>query len=248
MVNLVASDPKIPDLEKWASEIAASDPRIRSVMLNINSTRANVAAGDPDKQQLLKGSRHIEERLLGLKFQVSANTFLQTNSRQAEHLYQAVLDESALTGSERVLDVYCGAGTITLLLAQKAGQVVGIEISEDSVTEARQNAVINGISNAQFYAGEARVLLREWDPARTPDLVVVDPPRAGLHPRALTALCTLKPRRLIYVSCNPATLARDLATFIEAGYRLVRVRPFDLFPHTPHIECVSRLEWQPPAS
>jgi 23S rRNA (uracil1939-C5)-methyltransferase len=241
MVNLVASDEEISDLEEWAEVIGGCDPRVRSVVLNINPTRANVAIGDPSRQRLLYGSRYIEEHLHGLDFEVSSNTFLQTNSRQAERLYQAVLEEAALEGTERVLDLYCGAGTITLLLARQAAEAVGIEVSEDAVLEARANAKRNGITNAQFHAGEARKILREWEATWRPDVVVVDPPRAGLHARVVSAVATMQPGRLVYVSCNPASLARDLSQFQEAGFILERVRPFDLFPHTPHIECVARL-------
>jgi 23S rRNA (uracil1939-C5)-methyltransferase len=245
MINLVASEEEISGLDPWAEAVMASGPEVRSVVLNINATRANVALGDPVRQRVLRGSRHIEERLGGLVFEVSANTFLQTNSRQAEQLYQAVLEEVRLTGEERVLDVYCGAGTITLLLARQARQVLGMEMSEDAVREAGINAARNGISNASFLAGEARVSLREWNEPWIPDVVVVDPPRAGLHPRVVTALGGLRPGRLVYVSCNPASLARDLASFSQAGYMLERVRPFDLFPHTPHIECVATLVLDP---
>jgi 23S rRNA (uracil1939-C5)-methyltransferase len=247
MVNLVVSDEEISGLHEWAEAVGACDPRVRSVVLNVNSTRANVAQGDPVRQQLLHGERYIEERLGDLVFEVSANTFLQTNSRQAEQLYRAVLEEAGLHGTERVLDVYCGAGTITLMLARHAAEVVGIEVSGDAVVEARRNAERNGITNARFRAGEARVLLREWSEAWTPDTVVVDPPRAGLHPRVVTAISGMKPPTLVYVSCNPASLARDIAAFGQAGYRLERVRPFDQFPHTPHIECVAKLRFDPGA-
>jgi 23S rRNA (uracil1939-C5)-methyltransferase len=207
-----------------------------------------VAIGDPSRQRVLYGSRYIEEQLGDLVFEVSSNTFLQTNSRQAERLYRAVLEEADFQGNERVLDVYCGAGTITLMLARHVSEVVGIEVSEDAVIEARRNAELNGIDNARFFAGEARVLLREWSQPWSPDTVVVDPPRAGLHPRVVTAISAMQPRRLVYVSCNPASLVRDLAAFGEAGFRLERVRPFDLFPHTPHIECVARLTFDPGAA
>jgi 23S rRNA (uracil1939-C5)-methyltransferase len=245
MVNLVVSDDEIPGLEEWAEAVGGCDPRVRCVVLNVNSTRANVAIGDPTRQRVLYGSRYVEERLGDLVFEVSSNTFLQTNSRQAERLYRAVLEEADFQGNERVLDVYCGAGTITLMLARHVGEVVGIEVSEDAVTEARRNAELNSIDNARFYAGEARVLLREWSEPWSPDTVVVDPPRAGLHPRVVAAISAMRPRRLVYVSCNPASLVRDLAVFAEAGFRLERVRPFDLFPHTPHIECVARLTFDP---
>lgn len=241
MVNLVAARDAVPRVEEWADRVAAVDPAVTSVVLNVNASRANVALGEPGGERLLRGEPSICERLLGLTFEVSANAFLQTNSRQAEALYQAALEEAALIGSERVLDVYCGAGTITLLLAQRAHEVLGLEVSEDAVRAAERNATRNRIANARFLLGEARVLLREWGEPWTPEVVVVDPPRAGLHPRVVQRLAAMRPVRIVYVSCNPATLARDVAGFAALGYALGRVRPFDLFPHTPHVEAVATL-------
>ncbi len=267
-VHLVAARDTVPQAEAWAAALGALDPAIRSVALSINDARANVAFGD--RTRVLWGEPAIEERLLGLSFEASANAFLQTNSRQAEALYAAVLEEAALTGHERVLDVYCGAGTISLALARGAREVVGIESIAAAVEDARRNAARNGITNARFACGEARAVLRAWAQARAgkaattpaaarvkdarapldpaayvpfdPDVVVVDPPRAGLHPRVIERIAELTPARVVYVSCNPATLARDLAHFARHGYGTSRVRPFDMFPHTPHVECVARLE------
>lgn len=243
MVNLVAARDEVPGVERWAAEIAALDPRIRGVVLNVNASRANIAFGESGRERLLAGAPTLEERLHGLTFEVSANAFLQTNSRQAEALYAAALEEAELTGAERVLDLYCGAGTITLLLARQAREVVGCEVVEDAVAAARRNAARNGVANARFLLGEARALLREWAEPWKPEAVVVDPPRAGLHARVVARLAGMRPRRIVYVSCNPATLARDLQGFAAAGYALERVRPFDLFPHTPHVEAVARLSW-----
>jgi 23S rRNA (uracil1939-C5)-methyltransferase len=214
---------------------------VRGVVQNLNASRANIAIGEPGGERLLAGAPTIEERLHGLTFEVSANAFLQTNSRQAEALYAAVLEEAALAGHERVLDLYCGAGTITLLLARRAREVVGCEAVADAVAAARANAARNGVANARFVLGEARAVLREWAEPWTPEVVVVDPPRAGLHARVVARVAAMRPARLVYVSCNPATLARDLQGFAAEGYALERVRPFDLFPHTPHVEVVARL-------
>lgn len=241
MVNLVVAREPVGGLEEWAAQVAARDPRIRSVVLNVNETRANVAQGAPGRERVLGGERTIEERLLGLTFTASAATFLQTNSRQAEVLYRAALEAAELTGTERVLDLYSGAGTITLALAQRAHQVVGIEVVAEAVAEAQANARRNGIENVSFLEGEAREWLRAWPHPWKPDVAVVDPPRAGLHPKVVRDLAALAPRRIVYVSCNPASLSRDLADFAQRGYRLESVAPFDLFPHTPHIECVAKL-------
>jgi 23S rRNA (uracil1939-C5)-methyltransferase len=218
---------------------------VRTVTLGLNTARAHVAFAESERA--LVGDGSIVERLLGLEFEVVANAFLQTNSVQAESLYQGALAAAALTGSERVLDLYCGAGTLTLLFARAAAEAVGVESVPDSVERARKNAARNGANNARFELGESRAVLREWARgeragAPRPDVVVVDPPRAGLHPRVVARVAELEPSRIVYVSCNPATLARDLKDFAALGWRPAEVTPYDMFPHTPHIECVTRLE------
>jgi 23S rRNA (uracil1939-C5)-methyltransferase len=244
-VNLVAASAEVPALEGWARGVAALSPAVRSVTLGLNRSQANVAFAE--EEHVLWGRPAIVERLLGLEFEASANAFLQTNSRQAEVLYAAALEAAGLTGAETVLDLYCGTGTLTLMLARAARAVLGVESVEAAVAAAEANAQRNGIANARFVAGEARRVLREWArgerPGRPrPEVVVVDPPRAGLHPRVVARVVELEPRRIVYVSCNPATLARDVKDFAGRGYRLIETAPFDLFPHTPHIECVARLE------
>ncbi len=246
-VHLVAADDAIPGLAEWARDVAALSPAVRTVTLLLNRSRANVAFGE--EERTLRGAGVIVERLLGLEFEVSANAFLQTNSRQAEALYAATLEAARLAGGEQALDLYCGTGTLTLLLARALprGGAVGVESAPDAVDRAVRNAARNGLPATRFVAGEARRVLREWargerPGAVRPDVVVVDPPRAGLHPRVVARVAELAPRRIVYVSCNPATLARDLKDFAPLGYPLAEVRPFDMFPHTPHIECVARLE------
>ena len=152
-----------------------------------------------------------------------------------------------------MLDLYCGTGTLTLLFARRARAAWGVESVPDAVARARANAATNGITNARFVEGESRPVLRAWARGERPDaprpeIVVVDPPRAGLHPRVVARVAELLPRRIVYVSCNPATLARDARDFAERGYPLASIEPFDLFPHTPHIECVARLERDPGAA
>jgi 23S rRNA (uracil1939-C5)-methyltransferase len=243
----VAASEDIPGLAAWAEAVAALSPAIRTVTLLVNRSRANIAFGE--EERVLRGDGVIVERLLGLEFEVSANAFLQTNSRQAEALYAAALEAAALAGDETVLDLYCGTGTLTLLFARALarGSAVGVESAPDAVARAVRNAARNGLPAVRFVEGEARRVLREWARAERPGavrpaIVVVDPPRAGLHPRVVARIAELEPRRIVYVSCNPATLARDLKDFAPLGYRLAHVRPFDMFPHTPHIECVARLE------
>jgi 23S rRNA (uracil1939-C5)-methyltransferase len=246
-VHLVAASDEVPGLAEWAEQVAALSPAVRTVTLLLNRSRANVAFGE--EERLLRGDGVIVERLLGLEFEVSSNAFLQTNSRQAEALYTAALEAARLEAGEQVLDLYCGTGTLTLLFARAVGDgtAVGVESEPRAVERAIRNAARNGLPRTRFVAGEARRVLREWARgeragAVRPDVVVVDPPRAGLHPRVVARVAELAPKRVVYVSCNPATLARDLKDFGALGYRLDEVRPFDMFPHTPHIECVARLE------
>ena len=186
----------------------------------------------------------IEEEIGGLRFRVRPNAFLQTNTRMAERLYELARAEAGLTGGETVYDLYCGIGTIGLSVARDALTVWGIEISEESVACAIENAELNGIGNAAFFAGNVGQVLRELrDRAGEPDVVVVDPPRAGLAGKALKRLGEIGAPRVVYVSCNPTTLAGDTKRLVEEyGYRLVRTRPVDMVPHTPHIESVSLLE------
>jgi 23S rRNA (uracil1939-C5)-methyltransferase len=244
-VHLVAASDEIPGLTEWAETVGAASPAVRSVTLLINRSRANVAFGE--EERVLRGAGSIVEKLLGLEFEAAANAFLQTNSRQAEALYREALSAARLAGDETVLDLYCGTGTLTLAFARAAREAVGVESVPHAVELARRNAARNGVANARFTEGEARAVLRGWargerPGALRPGIVVVDPPRAGLHPRVVARITELAPRRVVYVSCNPATLARDLKDFAALGYALAEVAPFDLFPHTPHIECVARLE------
>ncbi|MGE5179234.1 MAG: 23S rRNA (uracil(1939)-C(5))-methyltransferase RlmD [Bacteroidota bacterium] len=236
MVNLVASAPH-PSFPAFAERITRRFPAVASVVLNLTRRKAQVAVGE--EERVLAGRDRIEERLGGLVFEISSGSFFQTNTEQGERLIETALEGLALTGAERVLDVYSGTGTFTLPIARRAREAVGIESSEAAVRDAGRNAARNGIENARFIRGEAAEALREEHGAF--DAVLVDPPRAGLHPGVIWRLVSLAAPRLVYVSCNPATLGRDLALLCESRYRLSWVRPVDMFPHTPHIECVAAL-------
>ena len=216
-------------------------PEVRSIHWAVNDTPAEVTNLPTS---LLWGEQAIEEELLGLRFRVRPNAFLQTNTEMAERLFALVLDEAGLTGTENVYDLYCGTGTIGLALARAAGAVWGVEISPESVACAIENAELNGITNAQFFAcTDSQSLAELRERAGAPDVVVVDPPRAGLAGKALRRTGGLQAQRIVYVSCNPTTLASDLQVLRdEYGYALRRCRPVDMFPHTPHIESVSLLE------
>ena len=244
-VHLLAASDDLPGLADWARGVAALSDEIRTVTLGLNRSLANVAFAE--EERALVGDGVIVEKLLGLEFEVVGNAFLQTNSMQAERLYEGAIAAAQLTGHERVLDLYSGAGTLTLLFARVAAEAVGVENVPESVERAHRNATRNGLANTRFVLGDSRAVLREWArgeraEAPRPDVVVVDPPRAGLHPRVVVRVAELEPKRIVYVSCNPATLARDLKDFAGLGWRPAEVTPYDMFPHTPHIECVARLE------
>ena len=216
-------------------------PEVRSVHWSVNDSAAEVTNLPT---QLLWGEEAIEEELCGLRFRVRPNAFLQTNSRMAERIYGVVREFAALTGDETVYDLYCGIGTIGLVLARDALTVWGIDISEESIACALENADLNGIGNAAYFAGNVGQALEELrDRSGGADVVVVDPPRAGLAGKALKRLGEIEAPRIVYVSCNPTTLAGDLKRLREEyGYELRRAKPVDMFPHTPHVETVSLLE------
>jgi 23S rRNA (uracil1939-C5)-methyltransferase len=240
MVNVVASAPDVERLVPVAEALKARVAATASVLLNVNDKKASVAVGT--EEHLLLGRDQITESLDGVSFQISANSFFQTNTLQAERLFAIVAEACALGGSETVLDLYSGTGAISLLLARRAARVYGVELSAPAVADAVRNARANGIDNCTFVAGEVRHVLPALmaDGVRA-DVVVADPPRAGLHPKALAALATLAPARVVYVSCNPATLARDVSDLARQGYGLRWVQPVDMFPQTSHIEAVALL-------
>ncbi|HSE06715.1 MAG TPA: 23S rRNA (uracil(1939)-C(5))-methyltransferase RlmD [Methylomirabilota bacterium] len=241
MTNVVTSAPAVSELAPLAQRLQGRDPGTTSVVMNVNPKKASVAVGV--EEHLLGGRDHIRERVAGLTFQVSASSFFQTNTRQAERLFDLVVESAGLTGTETVYDLYSGTGAISLLLARRARWVYGIEVAQAAVDDAGVNAAANAITNCTFVCGEVRFVLPSLiAKGVTAEVVVADPPRAGFHPKALRALITLGARRIVYVSCNPTTLARDLGELARGGYRLEWVQPVDMFPHTPHIEAVARLE------
>jgi 23S rRNA (uracil1939-C5)-methyltransferase len=195
------------------------------------------------KTEVVAGSRKLQEELAGLSFSISPLAFFQTNTEMAEKLYAIAGELAGLQGWERVYDLYCGIGTVGLSLAARAGEVWGLEIVEEAVADAISNARRNGIGNAKFYAGDVRLALRELvEEAGRPDVCLLDPPRAGLSQKIVRRVIEAAPRRIVYISCNPTTLAPNAAQLVEAGYALRRVVPVDMFPQTPHIECVALLE------
>lgn len=211
------------------------------VLLNRNPAATNVILGDTCVT--LWGRARITDILCGLRLEISPLAFYQVNHDQTEQLYRAVGELAGLTGREHVLDLYCGAGAIGLTLARRAARVTGVEIVPQAVEDARRNAALNRIGNAEFFCEDAQAAaVRLVRSGQAPDVVVVDPPRKGLAAPTIASIRALSPQRVVYVSCDPATLARDLAAFTKGGYVCRRVRPFDMFPRTPHVECVCLLE------
>ncbi|MEA2169464.1 MAG: rRNA (uracil1939-C5)-methyltransferase [Solirubrobacteraceae bacterium] len=194
------------------------------------------------KSHLLKGAPQLEDHIGELRFLISPEAFFQTNTEMAEVLYGVAAEYAGLSGTERVFDLYCGIGTIGLTLAPRARSIHGLELVSTAILDAAENAKLNEVTNASFYAGDVRTSLRDLvEEAGKPDVLVVDPPRAGLSQKVVRRIVEAAPQRIVYVSCNPTTLAPNAAQLVEAGYTLERVRPVDLFPQTPHIECVALL-------
>ncbi|HEV2593174.1 MAG TPA: 23S rRNA (uracil(1939)-C(5))-methyltransferase RlmD, partial [Gaiellaceae bacterium] len=240
LVQLVTSRGERFDRERLI-EVLTEFPEVKSIHWSVNRGVAEITNLPTE---ILWGEEAIEEEIGGLRFRVRPNAFLQTNTEMAAKLYELARSYAGLTGGETVYDLYCGIGTIGLSMASSALTVWGIEISEESVACAIENAELNSIGNAAFFAGNVGEVLQELrDRAGDPDVVVVDPPRAGLAGKALRRLGEIGAPRIVYVSCNPTTLAGDLKRLSDDyGYRLVKARPVDMFPHTPHVECVALLE------
>lgn len=236
MVNIVTSDERPDVVRPLAARIAGQFDRVATVVNNINSRGASIAVGE--RESVLWGNGCITDRIGPFNFRISANSFFQTNSRGAERLYETVVRYADLKGAETVLDLYSGTGTIPLFLADKVRSVAGIEISPSATQDAAMNARENGIDNCQFICGDIRDRLAEIPDV--PDTLIIDPPRAGIHKDVLGRVMALSPQKIVYVSCNPATLARDLAE-MTASYDLLEIQPVDMFPHTYHIEVVARL-------
>jgi 23S rRNA (uracil1939-C5)-methyltransferase len=240
LVVLVTSAEAPERVRPFAAELCAAHPEIAALVQAVNARHGQTAVGQ--RELVLHGPGHIVERVAGLELRLSARSFFQTNTRGAEELVAIVREEARCAPGDAVLDLYCGGGLFALALARAAGSVRGLELVEAAVEDARANAERNAIANASFTAGDVAALLAGRGAEPPPDVVVVDPPRAGLHPSVPRALAELRPRRLVYVACNPAAAAADLRVLADAGLAPRRARPLDLFPHTPHVECVFTLE------
>ena len=239
-VRLVTSPGQL-DRESLTGAAVSADGLLWTRLDSIAETTAG------GRTELLAGADRLHEELGGLRLRISGEAFFQTNTEMAERLYALAIEYAQLSGFERVYDLYCGIGTIGLLMAPRAAELWGLEIIEDAIADAIENARINEIDNARFFAGDVRVAMRELvEKAGRPDVLVLDPPRAGLSQKVVRRIIESAPRRIVYVSCNPTTLAPNAAQLVEAGYVLTKVRPVDMFPQTPHVECVAQLERRGP--
>ncbi|MCU9614346.1 23S rRNA (uracil(1939)-C(5))-methyltransferase RlmD [Caldibacillus lycopersici] len=236
MVVIITNTPELPQQKKLVEQIVARVPHVKSIVHNINSKRTNVIFGD--KTKLLWGADVIYDYIGDVKFAISARSFYQVNPVQTKVLYDKALEYADLTGEETVIDAYCGIGTISLFLAQKAKKVYGVEIVPEAIEDARSNAELNGFTNVEFAVGGAEDVIPKWaENGITADVLVVDPPRKGCDEKLLNTILEMKPKKVVYVSCNPATLARDLRILEDGGYRTMEVQPVDMFPQTTHVEC-----------
>ncbi|HEY9887219.1 MAG TPA: 23S rRNA (uracil(1939)-C(5))-methyltransferase RlmD [Candidatus Obscuribacterales bacterium] len=243
LLTLVSTTWELPEIEAQCAEWKERYPALAGICVNRNPKPGNGIWGK--ETRFVVGQPYIEERFANLTLHIYPTTFFQVYTEQAERLLRVILEELQLQGTETVVDAYCGIGTLTLPIAQRAGFCVGLEVQEEAVEIAIENAQINAIKNVRFKTGTVDKLLpdvRESLRDQTPDIVVLDPPRKGCGDRVLEALIALKPARIVYMSCNPATLARDLQRLCgEGGYRVQRVQPADFFPQTAHVECVAFL-------
>jgi len=237
MVNLVTASENLEKMHPVADRLVREHPEILSVVNNITQKKAGIAVGE--REIPLAGPSKISDRLGPYDFRISANSFFQVNPSGAWTLFSTAKRYAQLTGTETVLDLYSGTGAIAIALSEIARSVIGMEIVSSAVEDAQENCRINGIANCRFLCGDILDLIPRME--KRPDVVVIDPPRAGMHPKSVAKILELKPERMVYVSCNPATLARDL-NLMKESYGVLEVQPVDMFPHTPHIEAVAKLE------
>ncbi len=236
MVNIVTAEESNKIVKPLAELLTAKYPEIVSVVNNVNTLKAGIAVGE--YEILLAGSSSIKEKIGSFEFEISANSFFQTNTLGAEILYEKVKEYAELSGEEYIVDLYSGAGTIAIFLADSAKELTGIEISKSAVQDAEANCLNNKISNCRFILGDIKDCLEQ---IKKPDVMIIDPPRVGMHKDVVKQILDMAPSKIIYVSCNPATMARDLG-IIKDNYKILEVQPVDMFPHTYHIESVARLE------
>ena len=237
MVVLVATSLEFPGKKAFVQELIQRHPEITTVVLNCNQRETSMVLGT--KEITLYGEGYMEDELCGKRFRISPQSFYQVNAKQCEVLYRTAIDAAQLTGAETLLDAYCGTGTIGLCASDGCKQLIGVELNADAIRDAKENARRNGVENARFLCDDAgRFMQKLAKEGNAPDVVMMDPPRAGSDQKFLQSLLMLKPKRVVYVSCNPETLARDLRVLVDGGYRAEWATPVDMFPGTEHVETV----------
>lgn len=240
MVVLVGASGYFPMKKKFVSALLEKHPEITTVVLNINPKDTNLVLGE--KEEVLYGSGYIEDTLCGCVFRISPKSFYQINPVQTEKLYNKAMEFAQLDKDTTVIDAYCGIGTIGLVAAKTAGNVVGVELNPDAVKDAISNCKRNGMKNARFYCDDAGEFMQALaENGESADVVFMDPPRSGSSRKFIESLAAMAPQRVVYISCNPETLARDLALLTKKGYEVKKIQPVDMFPHTNHIECVVKM-------
>ena len=245
MVVLVAADSRFPSKKKFIAELLEKHPEITTILLNINDRDTNLVLGE--REEILHGKGYIVDTLCGLEFAISAKSFYQINPVQCEKLYNKAMEYASLDKSSKVIDAYCGIGTIGMAAAKTAGSVIGAELNKDAVKDAVSNAKRNGMKNIGFYCADAGDFMEAMaDEGESADVVFMDPPRSGSSRKFISSLLRLKPQKIVYISCNPETLARDLGFITKGGYEVKRITPVDMFPFTNHIETVVLLSQQKP--
>ena len=244
MVVLVTAGGDFPSQRSFVNALLGRHPEITTIVRNINEKHTSLVLGA--KSQVLFGDGYIEEELCGKTFRISPKAFYQINPTQTQILYETAVDFAGLDGSQSVIDAYCGTGTIGIIMSDKAGSVMGVELNPDAVEDAKFNAKKNGVKNIQFYCADAGDFMVELaQRKRKIDVVITDPPRAGCSRDFLESVVALSPKRVVYISCNPVTLARDLGYITRKGYKVAKIQPVDMFPFTEHIETVCLLERRP---
>ena len=240
MVVLVLSGPIMPSKNNFTKELLRRHPEVTTLVVNVNQKHTSMVLGE--RNIVLHGKGYIEDELCGLRFRISPSSFYQINSEQTERLYAKALEFACLTGKERVLDAYCGIGTIGMCAASKAGEVLGVELNRDAVRDAVSNARLGGIKNIRFVSEDAgRFMAGMAQRKEKADVVFMDPPRSGSTPEFIESVNLLRPKRVVYVSCDPVTLKRDLELFGKKGWKVKKIQPVDMFPYTKHVETVCLL-------
>ncbi|WP_077595904.1 23S rRNA (uracil(1939)-C(5))-methyltransferase RlmD [Oceanobacillus kimchii] len=240
MIVFVTKTSKFPEKDRIIKELTEQFPQVKSIVQNVNDQRTNVVLGK--KTKVLWGENYIYDKIGDLTFAISPKSFFQVNPIQTKVLYDKALEYANIDKDDVVIDAYCGIGSISLFLAQKAKKVYGIEVVPEAIEDAKMNAEINGMNNVEFSVGQAEKVMPKWkEQGLDPDVIVVDPPRKGCDVDFLEAMIAMKPKRIVYVSCNPSTLARDLRILEDGGFETKQVQPVDMFPSTNHVECVAEL-------